>query len=74
VLSRETEDMTKEPHELIIYGRVERFSNSPNGNCLRLVDTNSNAAWAGDDLLKSFEDKGNVCLQIKMVKSKRKSK
>ncbi len=63
--------MTKEPHELIIYGRVERFSNSPNGNCLRLVDINSNAVWAGDDLLQSFEDKGNICLQIKMIQQTR---
>ena len=64
--------MAKEPHELIIYGRVERFSSSPNGNCLRLVDANNNAVWTGDDILQSFEDKGNVCLQIKMVKAKRK--
>lgn len=65
--------MTKEPHELIIYGRVERFSNSPNGNCLRLVDTNNNnAAWAGDDLLQGFEGKGNICFQIKMMRLKKR--
>jgi hypothetical protein len=67
--------MTKEPHEFIIYGRVERFSNSPNGNCLRLVDANNkDAAWTGDDLLQSFEGKRNIYLQIKMAKSRKKSK
>ncbi len=50
--------MTKEPHELIIYGRVERFNNSPMGNSLRLIDINSNkTVWTGNKILESFEDK-----------------
>lgn len=57
--------MTKSPHELIIYGRVERFSNSPMGNSLRLVD--GKVIWTGDDILESFEDKA-VCLQVKMIR------
>lgn len=61
--------MTKEPHELIIHGKVERFPNSPMGNNLRLVD--GNAIWSGDNLLEGFEGKGKICLQVKMVKVKK---
>lgn len=65
--------MTKEPHELIIFGKVERFTHSPQGNCLRLIDLNNKSAiWTGDKILSSFESKGNVCLHIKMVKGKQK--
>jgi len=65
--------MTKEPHELIIFGKVERFSHSPQGNCLRLVDLNNkDTVWTGNDILQSFEDKGNVCLEIKMIRRKLK--
>ena len=64
--------MAKNPHELIICGKVERFSNSPMGNALRLVDANNkDAIWSGDDILGSFEGKGEVCLQVKMVRRKR---
>lgn len=66
--------MTKEPHELIIFGKVKRFSHSPQGNCLRLVDSNNkNAIWTGDDILESFEGKSNICLHIKMIKTRRKT-
>lgn len=65
--------MTKEPHELIIFGKVERFSHSPMGNCLRLVDANNkDAVWTGDSILESFEGKGNICLHIKMIKKGKK--
>jgi hypothetical protein len=41
------------------------------GNCLRLVDLNNkDAIWTGDRILESFEGKGNVCLQVMMIKSR----
>ncbi len=65
--------MTKESHELLIFGKVERFSSSPQSNCLRLVDMNNkNVIWTGDKILESFEGKENICLEIKMIKKRRK--
>jgi hypothetical protein len=63
--------MTKEPHELIVFGTVKRLSSSPGGNSFALVDINNkNAVLVGDDILEGFEGKGNICLHIKMIRRK----
>lgn len=54
-------------NELIIQGKVTRFSNSPNGQALRLMD--GKVAWTLDKLLGDFED-DTVCVSVKRTKRK----
>ena len=56
---------------LILYGKVMRFSNTPNGQNLRLVDRK--AVWTLDDLLGDFENK-DICVTVKLGKRHGKSK
>jgi len=57
--------MSTDTNELIIHGKVERFSNSPTGQSLRLID--GKVIWTLDKLLRDFED-DTVCVSVKRVK------
>jgi len=59
--------MKADTNELLIWGKVKRFSNSPNEQCLRLVD--GKVAWILDKLLGDFEN-DTVCISVKRIKRK----
>ena len=59
--------MKSHTKELIVQGKVKRFSNSPNGQSLRLMD--GKIIWTFDKLLGDFED-GEVCVTVKRIKRK----